>query len=70
MKCKICGREIAIKEIKEKTICEFDNFFRIRKVVYKQEVIFCPYCKYENIEPKFYNTKKTSSKRIKKNTLG
>lgn len=66
MKCKVCGTEIVEKEIKEKTICEFDDFFRFRKITYKQEVVCCHNCKFEHIEPKFYNNKKQALRELKK----
>ena len=66
MKCKICGAEIINKELKEKIIFEFGSLYRFRKTTYKQEVAFCPFCKYEYIEQKFYNNKKQALKELRK----
>ena len=66
MKCKICGAEIINKELKEKVIFEFGSLYRFRKIIYKQEIAYCPSCKHEYIEPKFYNNKKQALKELRK----
>jgi len=65
MKCKICKIEIIEKEIKEKILCEFNNFY-FRKIIYKQEFFYCNSCKNEYIDTKSYNMKKQALKELKK----